>query len=53
MPVTALPSLVYSLACLYLAIVGVVGFTTNGIVMFIYWKVKRVSSDAVVRAKTK
>ena len=38
-----LSKLVYSLACFYLAIVGAVGFTANGFVVFLYCKSKKVS----------
>ena len=37
-----LSHLVYSLACIYLSMVGLVGFTANGFVVFLYYKSKKV-----------
>ena len=38
-----LSHLVYSMACIYLAMVGLVGFTANAFVAFLYCKSKKVS----------
>ena len=42
MSVPPLSHLVYSMACIYLAMVGLVGFTANAFVAFLYCKSKKV-----------
>ena len=45
MSVPPLSHLVYSMACIYLAMVGLVGFTANAFVAFLYCKSKKVSHE--------
>ena len=48
MSVPPLSHLVYSMACIYLAMVGLVGFTANAFVAFLYCKSKKVRRAFVI-----